>query len=142
MEYLPSWIRNLNSFIDYEGQRKSERFFQVILIVHGVLGFFAGYLTQQLSVTMYSVGVGFLISCLIVLPPWPFYRQNPLNWQPNSPVEEGKAANPFPQIGCFGGRLFSSNTESSDDEPLDADKSGLTIYNGAGAMEFFIHHNS
>ncbi|KAL3102189.1 hypothetical protein niasHS_003598 [Heterodera schachtii] len=99
LEYLPSWIRTLNSFIDYEGQRKSERFFQVILIVHGVLGFFAGYLTQQLSVTMYSVGVGFLISCLIVLPPWPFYRQNPLNWQPNSPVEEDKAANPSSSSG-------------------------------------------
>uniref|UniRef100_A0A914I5S6 Signal peptidase complex subunit 1 n=1 Tax=Globodera rostochiensis TaxID=31243 RepID=A0A914I5S6_GLORO len=90
LEYLPLWVRNLSSHIDYEGQRKAERFFQVILVVHGVLGFFAGYLTQQLSVTMYSIGVGFLISCLIVLPPWPIYHRNPLNWQPNRP-EDGKA---------------------------------------------------
>jgi hypothetical protein len=52
---------------------------QVILVVHGVLGFLAGYLTQQLSVTIYTIGVGFALSCLAVLPPWPMYRKNPLN---------------------------------------------------------------
>ena len=89
-------FKNIYKFIfqhiDYEGQRKSERIFQVyfikfihspifkvILVVHGVLGFIAGYMVQQLSVTIYTVGIGFAISCLVVLPPWPFYRRNPLN---------------------------------------------------------------
>ncbi|CAK5006960.1 unnamed protein product [Meloidogyne enterolobii] len=66
--YLPEWLQNLST---------------VILVVHGVLGFIAGYMVQQLSVTIYTVGIGFAISCLVVLPPWPFYRRNPLNWQPN-----------------------------------------------------------
>uniref|UniRef100_A0A914KN88 Signal peptidase complex subunit 1 n=3 Tax=Meloidogyne TaxID=189290 RepID=A0A914KN88_MELIC len=83
LAYLPEWLQNLSTHIDYEGQRKSERIFQVILVVHGVLGFIAGYMVQQLSVTIYTVGIGFAISCLVVLPPWPFYRRNPLNWQPN-----------------------------------------------------------
>ena len=81
--YLPLWVQNISTHIDYEGQRKAERIFQVILVVHGVLGFLAGYLTQQLSVTIYTIGVGFALSCLAVLPPWPMYRKNPLNWQPN-----------------------------------------------------------
>ncbi|KAL7077855.1 hypothetical protein ACQ4LE_003373 [Meloidogyne hapla] len=83
LAYLPEWVQNISTHIDYEGQRKSERIFQVILVVHGVLGFIAGYMVQQLSVTIYTVGIGFFISCLVVLPPWPFYRRNPLNWQPN-----------------------------------------------------------
>lgn len=57
---------------------------------------------------MYCIGFGFLLSCLIVLPPWGIYRRNPLNvitiyyanknnhnaqtfkWQPNVPSDKAK----------------------------------------------------
>lgn len=87
---LPSCVQNFNTNIDFVGQQKAERIFQVVLTVHGVLGFIAGYLTQQISVTMYCIGFGFLLSCLIVLPPWGIYRRNPLNWQPNVPSDKAK----------------------------------------------------
>jgi len=66
--------------IDFEGQHLAERIFQVLIVAFGVVGFAWGYLAQQFSLTVYTLGVGFAISCLIVLPPWPFYRRHSLNW--------------------------------------------------------------
>uniref|UniRef100_A0A915DHQ4 Signal peptidase complex subunit 1 n=1 Tax=Ditylenchus dipsaci TaxID=166011 RepID=A0A915DHQ4_9BILA len=80
IQMMPPFMRKYSTYIDFEGQRKAERIFQVILVVHGIVGFIAGYATQQLSVTMYSIGVGFILSCLFVLPPWPMFRRNSLNW--------------------------------------------------------------
>merc|ERR1711990_1080070 len=37
---------------------------------------------QQFSQTMYILAAGFILSCLLTLPPWPMYRQKPLKWQP------------------------------------------------------------
>ena len=31
---------------------------------------------------MYILAAGFVLSCLLTLPPWPMYRQKPLKWQP------------------------------------------------------------
>lgn len=70
---------NLKEYSRFETLFHSQFISKVILVVHGVLGFIAGYLTQQLSVTIYTVGIGFILSCIFVLPPWPFYRRNPLN---------------------------------------------------------------
>uniref|UniRef100_A0A914BWW2 Signal peptidase complex subunit 1 n=1 Tax=Acrobeloides nanus TaxID=290746 RepID=A0A914BWW2_9BILA len=87
IQSLPPWMRPFSTHIDFVGQQKAERIFQVILVVHGIIGFIAGFVTQQLSVSMYTIGFGFLLSCLIVLPPWPFFRRHPLNWQPNQTDE-------------------------------------------------------
>ena len=35
----------------------------------------------QFSQTMYILAAGFILSCLLTLPPWPMYRQKPLKWQ-------------------------------------------------------------
>uniref|UniRef100_A0A915DGU4 Signal peptidase complex subunit 1 n=1 Tax=Ditylenchus dipsaci TaxID=166011 RepID=A0A915DGU4_9BILA len=96
IQMMPPFMRKYSTYIDFEGQRKAERIFQVILVVHGIVGFIAGYATQQLSVTMYSIGVGFILSCLFVLPPWPMFRRNSLNWQPNSPAEAIASPAPVP----------------------------------------------
>jgi hypothetical protein len=31
---------------------------------------------------MFILAAGFILSCLLTLPPWPMYRQKPLRWQP------------------------------------------------------------
>ncbi|KAI1729765.1 microsomal signal peptidase 12 kDa subunit (SPC12) domain-containing protein [Ditylenchus destructor] len=94
IQMLPPFMRKYSTYVDFEGQRYAERIFQIVLVASAVIGFIAGYGTQQLSVTMYCIGVGFLISCLLVLPPWPMFRRHSLKWQPNS--EDTAAPSPAP----------------------------------------------
>ncbi|XP_057303938.1 signal peptidase complex subunit 1-like [Hydractinia symbiolongicarpus] len=76
------YISSIETHMDYEGQRKAERIYQVIITLFGIVGFIWGFTIQQLSATVYIVLGGFALSCLIVLPPWPFFRRDPLPWQP------------------------------------------------------------
>ncbi len=90
--FVPPSIRNISTHIDYIGQKHAEHLFQVlsrliyifycivqiVLIVHGIVGFIVGYITQQLSYSIYILGFGFVLSCLLVLPPWPQFRAHPL----------------------------------------------------------------
>lgn len=66
---------------DFDGQRKAEKIFQTVIVTFAVLGLIWGYIVQQFSYTVITLGVGFVISCLLTLPPWPFYRRHPLPWQ-------------------------------------------------------------
>ncbi|KAJ8320856.1 hypothetical protein KUTeg_002443 [Tegillarca granosa] len=85
MEYLekfvPESIKKLPVHMDFEGQKKAERLFQIIIGLFGVVGFVWGYICQQFSQTMYILIAGFVLSCLLTLPPWPMYRRKPLQWQ-------------------------------------------------------------
>lgn len=67
--------------MDFIGQKMAERLFQIIIIFFGVIGFIAGYIMQQFSMTIYSVLFGVLISAFLTLPPWSVYRNNPVQWQ-------------------------------------------------------------
>ncbi|CAF2590587.1 unnamed protein product [Rotaria sp. Silwood2] len=68
--------------VDFHGQKMAERLFQVIIVLFGIIGFFAGYMMQQFSMTIYSVLFG------LTLPPWPMYRNNPIEWQ--KPIDSNK----------------------------------------------------
>ncbi|CAF1006923.1 unnamed protein product [Rotaria sp. Silwood1] len=74
--------------MDFRGQKMAERLFQVIIVLFGIIGFIAGYMMQQFSMTIYSVLFGVLISALLTLPPWPMYRNNPVEWQ--KPIDSNK----------------------------------------------------
>ncbi|KAI4827429.1 hypothetical protein KUCAC02_030823 [Chaenocephalus aceratus] len=52
---------------------------------HMVIGFVYGLIIEQFGWTVYIVLAGFVVSCVLTLPPWPMYRQNPLSWQPIIP---------------------------------------------------------
>ncbi|XP_066918223.1 signal peptidase complex subunit 1-like [Clytia hemisphaerica] len=83
------YIASIETHMDYEGQRKAEKIYQVILTVFGIVGFIWGFAIQQLSAAVYTVLAGFALSCLITLPPWSFFRRNPLEWMPDqSEVKE------------------------------------------------------
>lgn len=75
------FFKSIPTHMDFEGQRKAERIFQVIILAFAIVGFVAGYAVQQFSWTVYAIILGFLLSCAIVLPPWPCFRRNPLPWQ-------------------------------------------------------------
>ncbi|XP_062504933.1 signal peptidase complex subunit 1-like [Corticium candelabrum] len=67
--------------VDFEGQKLAERIYQIIMISFAIVGFVWGYMCQQLSQTVIIIGSGFILSCILTLPPWPFYRRHPIDWR-------------------------------------------------------------
>lgn len=50
---------------DYDGQRKAEKIFQTIVLVFAVAGLGYGFQMERFSYTVYTLGVGFLIACVV-----------------------------------------------------------------------------
>ncbi|XP_065701289.1 signal peptidase complex subunit 1 [Patagioenas fasciata] len=92
-------FRSIPTQMDYKGQKLAEQIFQGIILVSAIIGFIYGYITEQFGWTVYIVMAGFLLSCLLTLPPWPMYRRNPLQWLPvqESGAEEKKSADRKPK---------------------------------------------
>ncbi|XP_071945647.1 signal peptidase complex subunit 1-like [Antedon mediterranea] len=74
-------FKSIPTHMDYKGQQLAEQVFQAIIILFAVVGFIWGYLVQQFVQTVYMLGAGFILSCILTLPPWPMFRRNPLPWQ-------------------------------------------------------------
>ncbi|XP_065498384.1 signal peptidase complex subunit 1 [Caloenas nicobarica] len=92
-------FRSIPTQMDYKGQKLAEQIFQGIILVSAIIGFIYGYITEQFGWTVYIVMAGFVLSCLLTLPPWPMYRRNPLQWLPvqESGAEEKKSADRKPK---------------------------------------------
>ncbi|VDO97612.1 unnamed protein product [Soboliphyme baturini] len=86
MSFIIALTKSIPVHVDYEGQRLAERIFQVIITVMAVIGFAAGYIVQRFSWTIYSVLFGFVLSCALILPPWPYLRRHPLQWLKSTEV--------------------------------------------------------
>lgn len=86
--FLPESIKRIEVHMDFEGQDLSERLFKYILVTAGVIGFIVGYISQELSHTVFILLAGLGISGLVCLPPWPMYRKHPLHWQPASTTDD------------------------------------------------------
>ncbi|XP_046562394.1 signal peptidase complex subunit 1-like [Haliotis rubra] len=93
MSLVPESIKSLPVYMDFDGQRRAEKTFQIIIVLFGAVGFVWGYICQQFSQTMYILLAGFALSCLLTLPPWPMYRRKPLQWQKPRPKADGDGAN-------------------------------------------------
>uniref|UniRef100_A0A023FFE7 Signal peptidase complex subunit 1 n=1 Tax=Amblyomma cajennense TaxID=34607 RepID=A0A023FFE7_AMBCJ len=79
--FVTPFLNSIPTYMDFEGQKVAEKIFQVVIVVFAAAGLVWGYIVQQFSYTVISLGVGFIISCLLTLPPWPLYRKHPLPWQ-------------------------------------------------------------
>jgi len=88
--FLMFFIQNLSKspfmlLQDYEGQKLAERLFHVVILFFAAVGFVWGYYIQQFGATIIIVAAGFIVSCVLVLPPWPMYRKHALEWQKPRP---------------------------------------------------------
>ncbi|XP_061641632.1 signal peptidase complex subunit 1 [Phyllopteryx taeniolatus] len=91
-----SIFKSIPTHMDYKGQKLAEQIFQGIILISAVIGFVYGLIIQQFGWTVYIVLAGFVVSCIMTLPPWPMYRRNPLPWQLVIP-ESSAESNPKPQ---------------------------------------------
>ncbi|KAJ7331600.1 Signal peptidase complex subunit 1 [Desmophyllum pertusum] len=78
---LKNLFKSIPTHMDYEGQKLAERLFHIIILFFGAVGFMWGYYIQQFGATIIILAAGFIVSCVLVLPPWPMYRKNALDWQ-------------------------------------------------------------
>jgi len=68
--------------MDYKGQERAERVFQVLITICAVVGFLLGYKEQKFSYTVFCTLGGFFVSLIIMLFPLPCYRvRKDLVWQ-------------------------------------------------------------
>lgn len=52
-------------FQDYEGQYKAERLSRLIITLFGIVGLIWGYIIQQFLQTVYILGAGFVLACIV-----------------------------------------------------------------------------
>ena len=73
--------------MDYQGQGRAEFLYEIIMLLFTFGGAIVAYFSQQFSIALYSHFVGFIISCILCLPPWPIFRRKPIKWQPAIDVD-------------------------------------------------------
>ncbi|GJC90542.1 microsomal signal peptidase 12kDa subunit [Colletotrichum tofieldiae] len=66
--------------IDFEGQKLADLLATLVLSASGVLSFIIGYLLQDIKLAVYVGLAGTVLTFLLVVPPWPFYKQHPVKW--------------------------------------------------------------
>ncbi|KAJ5263771.1 hypothetical protein N7478_011376 [Penicillium angulare] len=66
----------LEGEIDFHGQRLADLLSTVLLIV----SFLVGYIYKDIHLTLWVGLGGTLFTAFAVVPPWPFYNQNPEGW--------------------------------------------------------------
>lgn len=65
---------------DFEGQRRAQRIYLVLITVVTLLGFFVTCITRQFYFTGWAAVFSTVLAELLVAPNWPYLRRNPLKW--------------------------------------------------------------
>ncbi|KAF6813490.1 microsomal signal peptidase 12 kDa subunit [Colletotrichum plurivorum] len=66
--------------IDFEGQKLADLLATLVLSASGALAFVIGYFLQDIKLAVYVGLAGTALTFLLVMPPWPFYKQHPVQW--------------------------------------------------------------
>lgn len=62
---------------------------RLVLIISQGIAFIVGYFLQDIKLAL-QLGLGSaLLTALVVVPPWPFYKRNPVRWLPVAGSEIG-----------------------------------------------------
>ncbi|KAG1368107.1 putative signal peptidase complex subunit 1 [Cocos nucifera] len=77
--------------MDWQGQKRSEIFMLISLVVFGVVAFGVGYAIGSFQIMMLIYGSGVVLTALITVPNWPFFNRHPLKWlDPSEAVRHPK----------------------------------------------------
>ncbi|KAJ1740432.1 hypothetical protein LPJ78_002986 [Coemansia sp. RSA 989] len=66
--------------IDFHGQRCASQLATVLLVGAGAFSLAAGFATQRLELCFLTYALGVVLTYVLVLPPWPFFRRHPVSW--------------------------------------------------------------
>ncbi|KAF9869203.1 microsomal signal peptidase 12 kDa subunit [Colletotrichum karsti] len=66
--------------IDFEGQKLADLLATLVLSASGALAFVIGFFLQDIKMAVYVGLAGTAFTFLLVVPPWPFYKQHPVKW--------------------------------------------------------------
>lgn len=78
--------------MDFEGQRRAEQHLLRALLLFGLVGFVAGYVTGSFRLMVHVCAAGLVFSLLMVVPDWGWYNRHPVPWLPPSSSASGGAA--------------------------------------------------
>jgi signal peptidase complex subunit 1 len=67
--------------MDFVGQHKAQRFYTIVLWVAGLVGFVYGFATQSFLKSFAVLFAAFLVCGIIVVPSWPYFNKNRLQFQ-------------------------------------------------------------
>eukprot|EP00045_Choanoeca_perplexa_P000461 m.14579 g.14579 ORF g.14579 m.14579 type:complete len:80 (+) comp10313_c0_seq1:87-326(+) len=71
---------SIPTHMDFAGQALAEKLYQYIIAAFTFIGFFWGLWCEQFGQTVYVAGAGVFLASLLCLPPWGFYRRQPVKW--------------------------------------------------------------
>ncbi|KAI0976057.1 microsomal signal peptidase 12 kDa subunit-domain-containing protein [Xylaria arbuscula] len=68
--------------IDFQGQKVAELLATVLLSIVGAVSFLVGFFLQDIALAL-KIGLGgTALTFLVIVPPWPFFKQHPVKWLP------------------------------------------------------------
>ncbi|KAI0181039.1 SPC12-domain-containing protein [Hypoxylon sp. FL1284] len=68
--------------IDFEGQKLAELLATAVLATVGGVSFLVGFLLQDIALALKIGLAGTALAFLLIVPPWPFFKQHPVRWLP------------------------------------------------------------
>ena len=75
--------------VDFRGQLRAERAYQVLIVGAAAVGFVHGFLRDSFDVTFYYWLAASLLAGLLTVPGWPWlYRRDPVKWLEALPAAE------------------------------------------------------
>ncbi|WZN67131.1 subunit SPC12 of microsomal signal peptidase [Chloropicon roscoffensis] len=70
--------------MDLKGQQLCEALATYLILFSAIVAFLFGIGTQSLRNLFCVYGAGVGLTCLVIIPNWPFYNRNPMKWLPRS----------------------------------------------------------
>ncbi|CAJ2506013.1 Uu.00g001430.m01.CDS01 [Anthostomella pinea] len=82
-EQLLDQVRDVvDGQIDFEGQKLAEVLATGLLAAVGAVSFLVGFFLQDIVLALRIGLAGTALTFLVVVPPWPFFKRNPVQWLP------------------------------------------------------------
>lgn len=70
--------------MDWAGQHRAEQLYQALITLASTLALLAAYIQQDLRIAYAGTIIGLVISCLVVVPDWPYLNRHRISWQQSS----------------------------------------------------------
>ncbi|KAF0737285.1 hypothetical protein LEN26_010762 [Aphanomyces euteiches] len=67
--------------VDYQGQKLADQLMNYIFALVCTPAWFYGWMQDDFTYPLYAWGIACVLVCLVVLPDWPFYNRNPVQWR-------------------------------------------------------------